>query len=204
MTWRETKDDLHSVRDKKALRELLAALYPGSLQWKDVNLVRREMTIRPEKEKTRNGRLVPISTRLLSILEMRRIGPDGRAFPAEAYVFGNPIGQRVKSVRTAWENATKAAGLKGFQLRDLRHEAASRFDEAGVPISYTSKLLGHSNLTTTSRYLNVHRRGLHSAMEKLEQHIPAVAQPLHSNGKDAQASVPTSDTAVPAESSRLQ
>jgi hypothetical protein len=62
------------------------------------------------------------------------------------------------------------------QLRDLRHEAGSRFEEAGVAVTVVSKILGPMNLTTTSRYLNIHRRGLHAAMEKLEQHRPAVAQ----------------------------
>ena len=92
--------------------------------------------------------------------------PDGNAFPSDAYVFCDEIGRRVKSLRTAWNRAARAAGLKGFQLRDLRHEAGSRFDEAGVPISYVSKLLGHTNLSTTSRYLNIHRRGLQAAMQK--------------------------------------
>jgi hypothetical protein len=31
-----------------------------------------------------------------------------------------------------------------------------------------SKFLGHSNLGTTTRYLNATRRGLHLAVEKLE------------------------------------
>ena len=31
------------------------------------------------------------------------------------------------------------------------------------------EILGHTNLTTTSRYLNIHRRGLHLAMEKFEE-----------------------------------
>jgi integrase len=90
------------------------------------------------------------------------------------------------------------AGLKGLQLRDLRHEAGSRFDEAGVPISCVSRMLGHTNLSTTGRYLNVHRRGLKSAMEKMEQHRPAVAQALHTTTKDAQATVPASKEAEPA------
>jgi integrase len=105
-----------------------------SLQWQDVNLDKREMTIRAEKSKTRTSRLVPISTRLGSILEMRRIDPDGRQWGPSAYVFGNATGQQVKSIRTAWENAIERAGLM-VQLRDLRHEAGSRFDEAGVPVS---------------------------------------------------------------------
>ena len=82
------------------------------------------------------------------------------------------------------QRAERAANLQDFQLRDLRHEAASRFDEAGVPIVYVSSLLGHSNLSTTSRYLNIHRRGLHLAMQKLEESRASkatVAQTLHNN-----------------------
>jgi integrase len=94
---------------------------------------------------------------------------SGKDLPPDAYVFGNALGHRVKSVQGAWTNARQAANLGDFQLRDLRHEAASRVDEAGVPIVYVSSLLGHSNLSTTSRYLNIHRRGLHLAMQKLEE-----------------------------------
>ena len=101
----------------------------------------------------------------------------------------------------AWTNVRKVANLGDFQLRDLRHEAASRFDEAGVPIVYVSSLLGHSNLSTTSRHLNIHRCGLHLAMRKLEEsrapkatpeqpesadvhaETDAVAQRLHKHGK---------------------
>jgi len=59
-----------------------------------------------------------------------------------------------------------------------------------------SKLLGHTNLTTTSRYLNIHRRGLQLAMKKLEQHQEEqarVAQALHKAGDSAPAVVPASD-----------
>jgi integrase len=84
-------------------------------------------------------------------------------------VFGNAVGERIRSVRRAWDGTWERGGVVGLQLRDLRHEAGSRFDEAGVPINFVSRLLGHTNLTTTSRYLNIHRRGLHMAMQKLEE-----------------------------------
>jgi len=93
----------------------------------------------------------------------------GLELPPDAYVFGDVRGRRVKSVQGAGTSARKAADLGDFQLRDLRHEAASRFDEGGGPIVYVSSLLGHSNLSTTSRYLNIHRRGLYLAMQKLEE-----------------------------------
>ena len=126
-----------------------------SLQWKDVSLDRRELAIRAEKSKTRTGRIVPISGRLLATLEMRKLDPAGQPLPSEAYVFGDAIGGRVKSVRAPWENACERAGLSGLQLRALRHEAGSRFEGAGVPVTLVSKILGHTNLTTTSRYLNI-------------------------------------------------
>jgi integrase len=148
------------------------ACRPGeilSLQWVDVSLTRRELRIRAENEKTRRERIIPISARLLATLEMRKHDPAGRPFGPDAYVFGDALGRRVKSVYGAWVNAAMKAGLKDFQLRDLRHEAGSRFDEAGMPIVYVSTMLGHSNLSTTSRYLNVNRRGLHLAMQKFEE-----------------------------------
>jgi hypothetical protein len=62
-----------------------------------------------------------------------------------------------------------------------------------VPTNYVSKLLGHTNLTTTSRYLNIHRRGLQLAMRKVEDHRAnqaGVAQPLHTDDDASPAVVP--------------
>ena len=63
-----------------------------------------------------------------------------------------------------------------FQLRDLRQEAGSRLDEASMPTIYVSNMLGHASLTTTTRYLDLRRRGLHLAMQAYEQ--SRVATPL--------------------------
>ncbi len=59
--------------------------------------------------------------------------------------------------------------------------------------NYVSKILGHTNLTTTSRYPNIHRRGLHLAMEKLERHREdraGVAHSLHTAAEISPADVP--------------
>lgn len=160
-----------------------------SLQWQDVDLGSRELTIRAAKTKTRFARRLPISNRLLAVLEMRRLDPVGRAFPPDAYVFGNRLGERVKSVQTAWTNARNAAGLGRLQLRDLRHEAASRFEEAGVLTTDVSRFLGHRDLTTTTRYLNTTSRRLRLALQRVEDaraHSEAVANSC----KDAAESEP--------------
>jgi integrase len=121
---------------------------------------------------------------------MRRLDPSSEPFRPDTYVFGNKVGERVKSVHTAWVNACAIAGLKNFQLRDLRHEARSRFDEAGMPIIYVSNMLGHQSLTTTTRYLNVRRRGLHLAMQAYEE--SRVAIPLR-----AETETPTEPASEP-------
>lgn len=196
----ETEEDEQRLLDaaNPQLRAVIIAILdtacrPGeilSLQWRDVNLERRELTVQAVKSKTRIARMIPISSRLAAVLEMRRVGPVGKPFPPEAYPFGTAVGGRSTSVRTAWENAREAAGLPDLQLRDLRHEAGSRFDEAGVPTNYVSKILGHANLTTTTRYLNINRRGLHRAMDKLEAHrTENLAQSLHTDSEDAQDGV---------------
>ena len=166
------------------------------LQWRDVSLVRNELVVQPEKEKTRTGRIIPITSRLKVILEMRQLDPEGKEFGPEAYVFGNVVGERTKSMRVEWVDAVEKAGLTGLQMRDLRHEAGSRFMEAGMPISYVSNMLGHTNLTTTSRYLNINVRVLHREMEKFEasrRQNESVASSLQENAAFAQAALPHAD-----------
>ena len=72
-----------------------------------------------QKTKTAHDRTVPISTRLRSILEMRRTGPDDKELPGDAYVFGNEVGEPVKRVTRAWERALlKSHGYKpGYTVR---------------------------------------------------------------------------------------
>jgi len=79
-------------------------------------------------------------------------------------------------------------------------------------------MLGHSNLSTTSHYLNVNRRGLHLAMQKFEesqktsqQHqgstptdpradakSESVVQPLYKGAGSALASVQDAPPSIPA------
>jgi integrase len=109
--------------------------------------------------KTKDGeeRVIPISSRLLPILEMlsSRSRPDDLPPTPEDFVFGNVIGGRVRSIKTAWRATCRRAGVANLRFHDLRHEAGSRLVEAGWPLHYVQAMLGHSNLKQTSTYLNV-------------------------------------------------
>src|SRR5690606_36579206 len=79
------------------------------LRWVDVSLARDETVLRAEHTKTREKRVIPISSRMREILESRRHSPDGELFPPLAYVFGDEIGRRVGSARRAWQTAVLRA-----------------------------------------------------------------------------------------------
>jgi integrase len=98
-----------------------------ALQWRDVNLGKRELLVRADEEgarKTGVGRRLPISARLAAVLEMAqtamltflRSGPakdlsdaDTEAMLARCYVFGDAAGLRVASVKRAWETVVLKA-----------------------------------------------------------------------------------------------
>ena len=178
-------------------RLIVAALEAGcrvgellSLQWRNVDMARRELIILAENAKGKTLRHIPISRRLLVVLEMARHDPAGHSFGPSVFVFGNQVGRRVSSPKKAWETAvlkahghtprwtkrsnclapeSQAAYAKiDLRFHDLRHEAGSRWLEAGMPLHHVKELLGHANIATTDTYLNAGRVHLRESMERAE------------------------------------
>jgi integrase len=114
--------------------------------------------------------VVPISTRLKAILEMRRLDPVGKELPPEAYVFGNALGQRTQSIKTAWKLACRRAGLVNFRFHDLRREAGSRWIEGGMVLHEVRDFLGHARVSQTDTYLGTNADRLHEALRRFEAH----------------------------------
>jgi integrase len=176
-------------------RIIIAAIETGarrgellSLQWSDVDLKRREITLRAENTKTKTGRTIPVSAKLAAVLEMAKLDPAGQEYPSEAFVFGE-LGRQAKTLKRAWQTAVvKAAGHKpewtaqnalsaasqavfravGLHFHDLRHEAGSRLLEAGWPLHHVQAMLGHADAKTTSTYLNVTAHHLRESMKRLD------------------------------------
>jgi integrase len=155
-----------------------------SLQWRDVDLQRRRIRLLAHKTKDGEERVLPVSESLASVLELVKTGPDGRPHAQTAFVFGNAVGERVNSVKTAWRAACRRAGITDLRFHDLRHEAASRFVEGGWPLHHVQEMLGHSNLKQTSTYVNAKQVDLVESMRKYDQSRPA-CKPL--------ANLPASD-----------
>ena len=69
---------------------------------------------------------------------------------------GRPIG--VHAIRVRWKAACKAAGVEGYQFRDLRAKAATDKAETTGDIRQAQKQLGHATVTMTETYTR-NRRG---------------------------------------------
>ena len=144
-----------------------------SLQWwqvKDLDGARPHLYLPAAKTKTKRDRVVPVSTRLKAILEMRRKDPAGEDLPPDAYVFGNALGQRTASIKTAWTLACKRAGLVDFHFHDLRREAGSRWIEGGMVLHEVRDFLGHTRVSQTDTYLGTNADRLHEALKRFEGH----------------------------------
>jgi len=77
---------------------------------------------------------------------------------------GKPIG----SIRKAFNNACRRAGIKNLRFHDLRHTFATRLVLAGVDLATVSKLLGHSSIQMTMRYAHPTPEALKNAVNKLK------------------------------------
>ena len=110
-----------------------------------------------------------------SVLEMRRTDPTGQLLPPDAYVFGNAVGERLTSIRTAWRNTCRRAGIEGLHFHDLRREFACRLVESSAGLHDVREFLGHANITTTSRYVRSTPVRLAQALERMEASTVTVA-----------------------------
>ncbi|WP_407193819.1 site-specific integrase [Bradyrhizobium sp. STM 3566] len=144
----------------------------ANMQWKDLDLKRRLLTI----PVTKNGhaRTIPLSNDAIKKLP-RRCSIDGRVFS----MTGNAI-------HLAWDRITERAGLDDLRFHDLRHEAISRFFELGLTIPEVATISGHRDATMLLRYAHatstavfrklntsITRRARHSARAVARERKPS-------------------------------
>jgi integrase len=164
------------------------------IQNRDIDWAQHQLVIRGANAKGAENRRIPFDQhgRLAPILKRRA------ALPLYAFVFGTPDGEFQDSFKTAWESLllvaygheTKRAkpGVRVERTRlreidlhwhDLRHEGACRLLADGVDIRIIQLMLGHSDIKTTQRYLNITdeelRRALTGVRERRRQ-LKAVGQ----------------------------
>ena len=154
-------------------RAILTTTYAAGLRVSEVCALKvgdidsGRMLIRVEQGKGRKDRYVPLSPRLLDELRAywRLYRLADWLFPgAEA---GQPLS--ISSAQRTYSKAKARAGIvKNGGIHALWHSYATHLLEAGTQLPFIQRALGHSNLSTTARYLHVADLSEHAVRSPLE------------------------------------
>ncbi len=76
-------------------------------------------------------------------------------------------------LKKPWQAITKAAGITGVRLHDLRHSFASVGAGASLGLPIIGKLLGHTQAATTARYSHLDADPMRRAADTIGATISA-------------------------------
>jgi integrase len=130
------------------------------LRWRDVDLEARSLVLQAFNTKTLRERGVAMTTRLY--LELERLW-ERSSKDLDALVFGV-----ADNVKHSFDGARKQAGLPDVRFHDLRHTAATRLVAAHISISEVGRVLGHTQVNTTYRYVNANAETARRAAAALD------------------------------------
>jgi len=124
------------------------------LQWRDVHMARRDLTIRLSKGgKTRTVGMGASVKQALQGLPRR---PDGYVLP-------------YRTPKTAWQHVTalcEVAGVAPKGMHSLRHSAGTRLYAETGDLEETARHLGHTKLDTTRIYAKWNDRKLRETLSR--------------------------------------
>ncbi|MGH9439670.1 MAG: tyrosine-type recombinase/integrase, partial [Terriglobia bacterium] len=149
------------------------------LRWTDVDMERRVIVVGKSKSDSSTGRPVPIIPPAWAALDMWQARfpnrkPSDYVFPACQNGNLNPA-KPISHWRTAWSKACELAGLPGLRYHDLRHSAATKMLENGVPMPTVAHILGWSASTAirmAKRYGHIRPDAQRRALESIATPMP--------------------------------
>jgi integrase len=129
------------------------------LRWRDVNFDERSIHVIASNTKTEQKRDVPMTLRLQKELETlwKHSTQD-----LNELVFG------MTRIKRGWVSLCREAKVYDCTPHSMRHTCATRLIEAGTPIAEVSRLLGHTNVITTYRYVNLTKGTVERAAAALD------------------------------------
>jgi site-specific recombinase XerD len=157
-------------------RVLLMATYGGGLRVSEVVALRpgdidqERGVIRVEQGKGRKDRYTPLAERLVSEIERyyRVYGrPQHWVFPQRSDASKHldvSLAQKLYTTAKRRAGVTKAGGI-----HSLRHGFATHALEAGVDLPTLGRMLGHTSVNTTMRYLHTTTKRVSAQVSPLDR-----------------------------------
>lgn len=164
------------------------ATRPGeieSLRVCDVNLERREMTIRQSEDKARVGRVIGIAPMAYDVLKELLAGVP----VSEMMIFGP------RNYRASLEQAAKACGLPRPTRHNLRHFRLTELGHTpGMAPASLQFLAGHKHMNTTDRYVRSRTQATHDLFALADGFRPGGAKQGTPRREDLPDSAPAKTT----------
>ncbi|PON19522.1 hypothetical protein C2W62_02365 [Candidatus Entotheonella serta] len=110
-----------------------------NLEWREVSMTQRRITLSPTKVKNREIRILPIEAEIADIIG-RRMGKRVESCP---YVFHRDGTKHYVKLWKPFKRAFRAAGYPNNTFHDLRRSGIRRLVLAGIPQAIIMKISGH-------------------------------------------------------------
>jgi integrase len=113
------------------------------------------------------GRWLPIYGEMLDATA-QQVEAIARDYPHCPWL-SHRRGNRIISIRVAWDSACKAVGLPDLLFHDLRRSAVRNMVRAGIPEKVAMKISGHKTRSVFDRYNIVDNRDIEDAGKRMEE-----------------------------------
>jgi integrase len=161
-----------------------------TLEWTDVRLEPPEgaqhgyLTVRRKNAKNSKSRNVPLTARVVALLRRRNPASGGLVFHRAD---GQPLYQTWLNQQLA-ELRELLKLSKEFVLHSFRHTYGTRLGETGADAFTIMKLMGHSTVTVSQRYVHPSPEAMENAVSRMEAWNRARLHGLGTNLGTASAS----------------
>lgn len=138
------------------------------LEWQRVDFFNREFTVVGKGDRSRK---IPMTGPVYDLLWSVKNHHPTAVF---TYVVRRPRGKAKKGERspitmegfkTEWRRSRKRSKVTDFRFHDTRHTAATRLVRTTGNLKLAQRLLGHTELATTSRYAHVTNDDLRAGLD---------------------------------------
>ena len=75
------------------------------------------------------------------------------------------------TVKNAWKSMLQAAGIDDLKFHDCRHTAATRMIASGSEHTQVIKIIGHTQIKTFLRYLNINQETAQTCASNLDNYL---------------------------------
>ena len=139
-----------------------------SLKFSDINFKTRTYTIPFKINKAKRDMVYKMSDELYDRL-FRRYVEAKKQNKLNGYVFVNPMtNDKYQDLRKSWNSLLKRNNLPKIRLHDIRHLIGTySINYLKIPVEQVSFTLGHTNITTTQKYITANVKKSKETIENL-------------------------------------